>query len=120
MLICSDGAARGLDLQQVASVINYDVPVHAKTYIHRVGRTARAGQAGRAYSILEEKEARHFKQMLAEGRAGNPVKKIRLRPEDLEPWKAAVETALAGMQQDGQDRADQISLLIMQQFRQPK
>lgn len=64
LLVCSDAAARGLDLEGVEAVINYDVPKHAKTYIHRVGRTARAGRAGTAYSIAAIKEAHHFKLML--------------------------------------------------------
>jgi ATP-dependent RNA helicase DDX51/DBP6 len=100
VLICSDGAARGLDLRNVHAVINYDIPVHAKTYIHRVGRTARAGQKGLAYSILEAREAYHFKQMLAKGRlAEKPVKKLRITPRDLEPHQQAVDTAIEALQQ---------------------
>lgn len=45
-------------------MINFDVPVYVKTYVHRVGRTARAGQAGRAFTLLVKKEARHFKKEL--------------------------------------------------------
>jgi ATP-dependent RNA helicase DDX51/DBP6 len=68
LLICSDAAARGLDLADVGCVINYDAPKHAKTYIHRVGRTARAGKKGTAYTLLAIREAHHFKEML--GKAG--------------------------------------------------
>lgn len=69
LLVCSDAAARGLDLPGVAAVINYDAPRHLRTYVHRVGRTARAGRAGRAYTILSIREAHHFKQMMAKRRA---------------------------------------------------
>ena len=56
--------ARGLDLKCVRGVINYDVPMFAATYVHRVGRTARAGQPGLAITILPSSQMRHFKQML--------------------------------------------------------
>lgn len=46
LLICSDAMARGMDIQGVSYVISYDVPNHVRGYIHRVGRTARAGNKG--------------------------------------------------------------------------
>ena len=55
-LICSDSAARGLDVSDVTRVIIYDVPTNIKTYIHRVGRTARAGKEGHAYTLLIKQE----------------------------------------------------------------
>lgn len=64
VIVASDAMTRGMDVEGVANVINYDVPVYAKTYVHRVGRTARAGQAGRAFTLLVKKEARHFKKEL--------------------------------------------------------
>lgn len=51
LLICSDVAARGLDIEAVSHVFNYDIPTHADDYIHRIGRTGRAGQKGTAWSI---------------------------------------------------------------------
>jgi superfamily II DNA/RNA helicase len=50
-LVASDVAARGLDIQALPFVINYDVPIHAEDYIHRIGRTARAGRSGTAFSL---------------------------------------------------------------------
>ncbi len=55
-IVCSDVMARGMDIEDVRTVINYDVPVYIKTYIHRVGRTARAGREGAAYTLLQSKE----------------------------------------------------------------
>ena len=52
VLVCSDAGARGLDIDQVTDVINYDTTTEAKTYVHRVGRTARAGRKGKIH-ILE-------------------------------------------------------------------
>ncbi|MDP7101949.1 MAG: DEAD/DEAH box helicase [Rhodospirillales bacterium] len=50
-LICSDVAARGLDIDDLSHVFNFDVPMHAEDYVHRIGRTGRAGKQGRAFSI---------------------------------------------------------------------
>ena len=62
-IICSDVMARGLDIQEIRTVINYDVPPFVNTYVHRVGRTARAGNEGSCYSLLRKEEVRHFKEM---------------------------------------------------------
>jgi superfamily II DNA/RNA helicase len=51
LLVCSDVAARGLDLPAVSHVFNFDVPVHAEDYVHRIGRTGRAGRSGRSYTL---------------------------------------------------------------------
>ena len=49
LLICSDAMSRGMDIDNVQYVLSYDPPVNIKTYVHRVGRTARAGQEGRLF-----------------------------------------------------------------------
>lgn len=51
VLVATDVAARGLDIEAISHVVNYDLPEVAEVYIHRIGRTARAGAAGRAYSF---------------------------------------------------------------------
>jgi superfamily II DNA/RNA helicase len=55
-LICSDLVSRGMDISHVSHVVNYDVPVDIRKYVHRVGRTARAGREGDAWSLVEEQE----------------------------------------------------------------
>ncbi|MZI95403.1 DEAD/DEAH box helicase [Vibrio sp. CAIM 722] len=55
-LIATDVAARGLDIEQLAQVINYDMPFKAEDYVHRIGRTGRAGQQGLAVSLLSRDE----------------------------------------------------------------
>lgn len=55
-LVASDVAARGLDIPQVAQVVNYDVPTHAEDYIHRIGRTGRAGAEGMAWTLASADE----------------------------------------------------------------
>ncbi|CAM6117476.1 unnamed protein product [Calypogeia fissa] len=64
VLVASDAMTRGMDVEGVGNVVNYDMPVYAKTYVHRVGRTARAGKAGCSYTILRREEVRHFKSLL--------------------------------------------------------
>lgn len=54
VLMASDAMTRGMDVEAVAHVVNYDAPVYAKTYVHRCGRTARAGRLGRAFTLLRK------------------------------------------------------------------
>jgi len=58
LLICSDVAARGLDIPAVSHVFNFDVPTNAEDYIHRIGRTGRAGRSGKAYTLALPDEVR--------------------------------------------------------------
>lgn len=55
-LVCSDVAARGLDISNVSHVFNYDVPMSADDYVHRIGRTGRAGKSGRAWMIATKED----------------------------------------------------------------
>jgi superfamily II DNA/RNA helicase len=52
LLVCSDVAARGLDIKGLSHVFNFDVPTHAEDYVHRIGRTGRAGMSGRAFMLV--------------------------------------------------------------------
>jgi ATP-dependent RNA helicase DDX51/DBP6 len=99
LLVCTDSAARGLDLLNVVAVINYDSPAYAKTYIHRVGRTARAGKAGTAYTLLANREAFHFKAMLEKtGRDNLPS--FRMESEVFEATCALLRKTLAEFRED--------------------
>ena len=58
LLVCSDVAARGLDIPVVSHVVNFDVPIHSEDYIHRIGRTGRAGRSGISFTLALPEEAR--------------------------------------------------------------
>jgi len=60
MLVCSDVAARGLDIQGMSHVFNFDVPTNADDYVHRIGRTGRAGREGRAITIATPEDGRYL------------------------------------------------------------
>lgn len=51
-LICTDSLARGIDIERISCVVLYNVPKYPKNYIHRVGRTARAGRKGKAITLV--------------------------------------------------------------------
>ncbi len=59
LLVCSDVAARGLDIPDVSHVFNFDVPSHAEDYVHRIGRTGRAGREGGAFTIATPEDGRY-------------------------------------------------------------
>ena len=63
ILIATDVAARGLDMPDVTHVVNYDVPESAETYVHRIGRTGRAGKRGEAITLVTPKETRWLRQI---------------------------------------------------------
>ena len=64
LLVASDVAARGLDIPDVSHVFNYDVPHHADDYVHRIGRTGRAGRKGDAYMIVTPADGRSLDKVL--------------------------------------------------------
>ncbi len=79
VLVATDVAARGLHIPEVSHVFNYDLPQDAEDYVHRIGRTARAGKSGEAISFLCEKYA--YSIMDIEEYIGHPIPK-----GDIEPW----------------------------------
>jgi len=92
MLVCSDVAARGLDISAVSHVFNYDVPVNAEDYIHRIGRTGRAGRRGQSITLATRADSKAVAEI--ERLVG---RKIPVRMQDgLEQAEAAPrETAAA-------------------------
>ena len=65
VMVCTNVGARGLDIPNVELVINYDLPKASDVYVHRVGRTARAGRSGRAVTFVTQYDVPHFKEVEA-------------------------------------------------------
>jgi ATP-dependent RNA helicase RhlE len=76
LLICTDVAARGLDIKDVPAVFNFDIPFNAEDYVHRIGRTGRAGASGLAVSFVSGKDARNLAD----------IEKLIGKKAEVEPW----------------------------------
>ena len=81
VLIATDVMARGLDLQGITHVINFDIPTVPDTYVHRIGRTGRAGQTGVAIALVSDFDKAQFKAI--EKQLGTKITPVLL-PADLE------------------------------------
>lgn len=76
LLVATNVAARGLDIPEVSHVVNYDIPEEGESYIHRIGRTARAGRTGVAITFVAEWDEKAFREI-------NKAVKGAIRPERL-------------------------------------
>lgn len=76
VLVATDIAARGLDIKAVSHVVNYDLPNCPEDYVHRIGRTARAGASGTAWSMMTAEDARILKAI--ERTVGHPLTRVTL------------------------------------------
>ncbi|MEO0427698.1 MAG: DEAD/DEAH box helicase [Pseudomonadota bacterium] len=74
ILVASDVAARGLDIPNVSHVVNYDVPTHPEDYVHRIGRTGRAGRDGTAFSIYTPSDEKYLARI--EELIGKPIPEV--------------------------------------------
>ena len=110
ILISTDVAARGLDIPNLEHVVNYDVPPSPLIYVHRVGRTARAGQAGHAWTLVEHRQGKWFWETIGGkvgrdgdkkviGRGNQVVQKVGL-VIDKGKWMGRYEDALRRLGED--------------------
>lgn len=85
LLVCSDVAARGLDISAVSHVFNYDVPMNADDYVHRIGRTGRAGMSGRAWMLTTENEEKFLTNVERLIKKQIPIYEMRaeVKPEKI-------------------------------------
>jgi superfamily II DNA/RNA helicase len=106
ILVASDVAARGLDIKGVSHVFNFDTPWHPDDYVHRIGRTGRAGAKGRAFTFVSEEDAEAIANV--EKLTGSAIKvfgKADVRV-DLSEALAKAETAKTASADGGDDRAE--------------
>ena len=85
LLVCSDVAARGLDIPVVSHVFNFDVPLSSDDYVHRIGRTGRAGRSGKAYTLALPEESKLLASVMT--LAGDRMEILTL--DGIESWDGA-------------------------------
>ncbi|OQE14729.1 hypothetical protein PENSTE_c033G03146 [Penicillium steckii] len=105
VIVATDRASRGLDLQSLSHVVNYDVPSSITTYVHRVGRTARANKDGSAWSLVAHREGRWFANEIASSVDGRitrtlPIDRVQVRSDDLKPLQPKYLKALDKLEQE--------------------
>jgi ATP-dependent RNA helicase DeaD len=98
LLIATDVAARGLDIEHLSHVVNYDVPASPEVYLHRIGRTGRAGRGGTAITLAEPREQRHLRSIEGFNKAKLEIGKVPtvadLRARRLELTRASLRERL--------------------------
>ncbi|MSO56285.1 MAG: DEAD/DEAH box helicase [Acidobacteria bacterium] len=98
LLIATDVAARGLDIEHLSHVVNYDVPASPEVYLHRIGRTGRAGRGGTAITLAEPREQRHLRAIEQFTKSRLDVGKVPtvadLRTRRLELMRASLRERL--------------------------
>lgn len=103
VIVASDSMARGIDLPNVDYVVLYDAPLHSKTYIHRSGRTARAGKTGTTVTMLKQNERRSFREMMKELRKSMPDV-LKVPVEKLKPMEDEYRNTLTKLEAELQPK----------------
>jgi ATP-dependent RNA helicase DeaD len=105
LLVATDVAARGLDIERLSHVVNYDVPAAAEAYVHRIGRTGRAGRGGTAITLAEPREHRLLRSIEAMTKQKIEVATVPtvadLRAKRLDITRASIRERLLAGDLDG-------------------
>ena len=111
--MCTDVAARGLDIPNVQNVIHYQCPFNAEVYVHRSGRTARIGKSGEALALLAAEDEKNFKTICSVIHKGaNPMESIQMlsvKYANLELMRSVVDTAKELEAKEHRQHADEKS-----------
>jgi ATP-dependent RNA helicase DeaD len=94
VLVATDVAARGLDIEHVSHVVNYDLPMSPEVYVHRIGRTGRAGRDGMAISLVDPRQHRALRQIEGITRAKIEILPI---PTEADLQARRLDTTLAAV-----------------------
>jgi ATP-dependent RNA helicase DDX27 len=112
-LLCTDLASRGLDIRGIDTVINYEAPASYEIYLHRVGRTARAGRIGRAITLAGEADRKIVKTALKKVKESGkvvsrilPAENVNALGEKLEQLEDEIEAVL---QEEKEEKAMKIA-----------
>jgi ATP-dependent RNA helicase DeaD len=98
IVVATDVAARGIDIERISLVVNFDIPLDAESYVHRIGRTGRAGRSGRALLFVEPRERRLLKNI--EHLIKKPIEEVAIPTPDMlmekrrEKFKARISQQL--------------------------
>ncbi|VDK22863.1 unnamed protein product [Taenia asiatica] len=98
LLVCTDAVARGIDIANISCVVSYEAPQSVKTYVHRVGRTARAGKTGQAFTLLLRNQIRYFKSSLKS--VGKRARNFPIHCSKLRAYKAIYKSALLQLEKE--------------------
>jgi len=91
VLVCTDVAARGLDIKGVSHIYNYDLPKEAKEYIHRIGRTARAGKEGKVINIVSSRDYINFTSVLKDNSLNITCEKTPFVERTMIKWTPEIK-----------------------------
>lgn len=106
-LIASDVAARGLDIPAVSHVFNYDVPTHAEDYVHRIGRTGRAGRKGAAITLFSKEDGKYIDSIEKLINRKIDVIKSNDSPEDVTTEKEEKAASIPPHKNDGDKKGNE-------------
>ncbi len=116
LLVATDVAARGLDVDTLTHVVNYDVPSSPESYVHRIGRVGRAGREGAAITLAEPREHRYLKSIERIARSKIQIEKIPtvadLHARRLELTRAALAEVLTDDAGGEHDRLDRFRVVV--------